>query len=422
MKKQYAKKIIYLDNASTTPINREVKKEIDRYMTEEFGNPNSIHKMGVVAKNAVENARKSVAAVFNSHLDEIIFNSGGTEGNNAAIFGVFNRLRKNGIKYSDMRAITTNIEHSSVLGCFKELERRGVAVDYTPVDENGIIDPKKIKELLRPETVLVSVMYANNEIGTIQPIKEIAKVIRAFKKNLSSASSPLQPTTYHLQPSKNSPQPTTYNLQPIPYPHFHTDTCQAPLFLNLNVQELGVDIMTIDGQKIYGPKGVGALFIKRGVMIEPIIYGGGQEKGLRSGTENVPLIVGLGKAIEIAGKNRIKNSERLSEVRDYGIRKIEDKIPQAVLSGDRVRRLPNNINISIPGIDPEFVVLQLDEKGIVCSTKSACLKDESVSYVIAVLGKDKKYSQSSLRFSLGLNTTKKDMDYLVKMLTDFVKL
>ncbi|MBM2817422.1 MAG: cysteine desulfurase NifS, cysteine desulfurase [Parcubacteria group bacterium] len=391
-------------------------------MTEEFGNPNSIHKMGVVAKNAVENARKSVAAVFNSHLDEIIFNSGGTEGNNAAIFGVFNRLRKNGIKYSDMRAITTNIEHSSVLGCFKELERRGVAVDYTPVDENGIIDPKKIKELLRPETVLVSVMYANNEIGTIQPIKEIAKVIRAFKKNLSSASSPLQPTTYHLQPSKNSPQPTTYNLQPIPYPHFHTDTCQAPLFLNLNVQELGVDIMTIDGQKIYGPKGVGALFIKRGVMIEPIIYGGGQEKGLRSGTENVPLIVGLGKAIEIAGKNRIKNSERLSEVRDYGIRKIEDKIPQAVLSGDRVRRLPNNINISIPGIDPEFVVLQLDEKGIVCSTKSACLKDESVSYVIAVLGKDKKYSQSSLRFSLGLNTTKKDMDYLVKMLTDFVKL
>src|SRR3989344_8227238 len=182
---------IYLDNASTTPINREVKKEIDRYMTDEFGNPNSIHKMGVVAKNAVENARKSVALVFNSHSDEIIFNSGGTEGNNATIFGVFNRLRKNGLKYSDMRAITTNIEHSSVLECFKELESRGVAVDYAQVDKNGIVDPKKIKELLRPETVFVSVMYANNEIGTIQPIKEIAKVIRNFRKNLSSASSPL---------------------------------------------------------------------------------------------------------------------------------------------------------------------------------------------------------------------------------------
>jgi len=417
---------VYLDNASTTPISREVKRAMDKYMTQEFGNPNSIHKMGVVAKNAVENARKSVASVFNSHLDEIIFNSGGTEGNNAAIFGVFNRLRKNGIKYSDMRAVTTNIEHSSVSECFKELERRGVVVDYAPVDENGIIDPLKIKELLKPETVLVSVMYANNEIGIIQPIKEIAKVIRNFKKNL-------QPTTYNLQPSKNSlppttynlkpsSPPTTYNLQPTTFPHFHTDACQAPLFLNLNVQELGVDLMTIDGQKIYGPKGVGALFIKRGVMIEPIIYGGGQEKGLRSGTENVPLIVGLAKAIEIAGKNRIKNSEWISEVRDYGIRKIEEKIPQAVLNGDRMKRLPNNINISIPGIDPEFVVLQLDEGGIVCSTKSACLKDESVSYVIAALGKDEKYAQSSLRFSLGLNATKKDMDYLVKILIKLVKL
>ncbi|HEY4495426.1 MAG TPA: aminotransferase class V-fold PLP-dependent enzyme, partial [Candidatus Paceibacterota bacterium] len=198
--------------------------------------------------------------------------------------------------------------------------------------------------------------------------------------------------------------------------HFHTDACQAPLFLNLNVQELGVDLMTIDGQKIYGPKGVGALFIKRGVEMEPIIFGGGQEKGLRPGTENVPLIVGLAKAVEIAGKDRVKNSERLSKIRDYGIKKIEEKIPQAALNGDRTKRLPNNINISIPGIDPEFVVLQLDENGIVCSTKSACLKDESVSYVISALGKDEKCAQSSLRFSLGLNTTKKDMDYLVKML------
>src|SRR3989344_227177 len=191
---------IYLDNASTTPINKEVKKKMDKYMTEEFGNPNSIHSLGVIAKKAIENARKNVTTAFNSHPDEIIFNSGGTEGNNTAIFGVFNRLRKNGIKYSDMRAITTNIEHSSVLECFKELESRGVVVDYVPVDENGIVDPKKIKELLKPETVLVSVMYANNEIGTIQPIKEIAKVIRSFRKNLSSISSSLPPTTYHLQP------------------------------------------------------------------------------------------------------------------------------------------------------------------------------------------------------------------------------
>lgn len=388
---------IYLDNASTTPINREVKRVMDKYTIEEFGNPNSIHKIGVVAKIGVENARKNIASVFNSHPDEIIFNSGGTEGNNSAIFGVFNRLRKNGIKYFNMRAIVTNIEHSSVLECFKELERRGVIVDYVAVEENGIVDPRKIKELLKLETVLVSVMYANNEIGTIQPIKEIAKVIRAFRKNL---------------------QPLITGSQPV---LFHTDACQAPLFLDLNVQELGVDLMIIDGQKIYGPKGVGALFIKRGVAIEPIIYGGGQEKGLRSGTQNVPLIVGLAKAVEIANKNRKKNSDRISKIRDYGIKKIKEKITRAVLNGDGVERLPNNINISIPEIDPEFIVLELDEKGIICSTKSACLKDEAISYVISALGKDEKYSQSSLRFSLGLNVTKKDMDYLVKMLVDFVK-
>lgn len=384
-------KKIYLDNAATTAVIKEVKSIMDKYMIEEFGNPNSIHQMGVMAKNAIENVRKSVAVVFNCHLDEIIFNSGGTEGNNTAIFGIFNHLRKNGVKYSDMRAITTNIEHSSVLKCFKELEKRGVKVDYATVEKNGIVDPQKIKKLLKQETVLVSVMYANNEIGTIQPVKEIAKVIRNFRKNL----------------------PSVFKI----YPLFHTDACQAPLFLNLNVQELGVDLMTIDGQKMCGPKGVGALFIKRGIEIEPIIYGGGQERGLRSGTENVPLIAGLGKAIEIAGKNRTKNGERLSKIRDYGIKKIEEKIRTAVLNGDRIKRLPNNINISIPGIDPEFAVLQLDEKGIVCSTKSACLKDEETSYVVSALGNDDKHSKTSLRFSLGLDTVNKDMDYLAKTLT-----
>lgn len=398
---------IYLDNASTTPINKEVKKAIDKYMMKDFGNPNSIHKIGVVAKVGVEKARKGIASVFGSHSDEIIFNSGGTEGNNAAIFGVFGNLEKKGVKYSDMRAITTNIEHSSALQCFRELEKKGVIVDYARVDESGIIDPKKIKELLTPKTVLVSIMYANNEIGTIQPIREIAKVIRNFKKNLTSDFSLIQSTARNSQPSL--------------FPLFHTDACQAPLFLELNVQELGVDLMTIDGQKIYGPKGIGALFIKRGVAIDPIIYGGDQERGLRSGTQNVPLIVGLSIAVEIANKNKKKNSNHISKIRNYGIKKIKEKIPQAVLNGDYVERLPNNINISIPGIDSEFVVLELDEKGIICSTKSACLKDEKDSYVIRALGRDEKYSQSSLRFSIGLDTTKKDMDYLVKTLSDLLK-
>lgn len=394
------RKIIYLDNASTTPVNKEVKKLMDKYMMVEFGNPSSIHQMGVAAKKAIEGARGSVASSLNAHSDEIIFNSGGTEGNNAAIFGIFNRLRKNGVKYSDTHIITTNIEHSSVRECFKELEGRGVKVDYMPVEKNGIVDSQKIKKSLRENTVLLSIICANNEIGAIQPIREIAKVLRNFRRK------PL--TKNHQLKNKN-------------FPYFHTDACQAPLFLNLNVEELGIDLMTTDSQKIYGPKGVGALFIRRGVETAPIIFGGGQEGGLRPGTENTPLIIGFSKALEIAQKNKNKNTTRLSEIRDYFIKEILEKIPKAILNGDAIGRLPNNINISIPGIDPEFVVFQLDALRIVCSTKSACLKDEPASYVIAALGGDEERSRTSLRFSLGLETTKKDVDYVVKILPDLIK-
>jgi cysteine desulfurase len=399
------KKIIYLDNAATTPVRPEVVLAMKPYWTEGFGNPGSITKMGVKAQKAVEDSRRGIAEHLKARPQEIIFTSGGTEANNLAIFGAVNNLEKKGIKISDLHFITTNIEHSSVTECFKELERRGAKVDYLKVNQNGSVEPKDLRKLIKPNTVLVSVGYANNEIGTIQPIKELMKEIRHARK---------------INP----------NLL------FHTDASQAGLYLNLNVQELGVDMMTLDAQKIYGPKGVGILFMKAGTEISPIIFGGGQERGLRSGTENVPLIVGMTKALELARgaespqalgviRYSVKRRElavmKLEKLRNYFWQKIQADIPEAVLNGDLENRLPNNLNISIPNIDSEFTVLCLDEFGIVCSTRSACNHDEDGSFVVRALGKSEDLIKSTLRFSLGEDIRKKEIDFVVKTLKSIVQ-
>jgi len=390
------KRVIYLDNAATTPVRKEVVLAMKPYWSESFGNPGSITKMGVKAREAVENARKIIAENIKARPQEIIFTSGGTESNNLAIFGVVNNLEKEESKrLSDLHFITTNIEHSSVTECFRELERRGAKVDYLMVKENGIIDPRDLRKIIKPNTVLISVGYANNEIGTIQPIKEIMKEIRHARKESVISNGVL--------------------------PYFHTDASQAGLYLNLNINELGVDLMTIDAQKIFGPKGVGILFIKAGVEISPIIFGGGQEKGLRSGTENVSLIVGMAKAIELVRKDFEKKAERIKITRDYFWHKIQKEIPEAVLNGDLENRLPNNLNISIPGIDSEFVVLCLDEVGIVCSTRSACSQDEDGSFVVRALGKSDELARSTLRFSLGEDLTKKDIDFVIAKLQIIIK-
>lgn len=390
------KRVIYLDNAATTPVKKEVVLAMKPYWRENFGNPSSITKMGVKARQVVEEARKDIANLLLARPREIVFTSSGTESNNLAIFGLVNHLLKNPStrlgtsQITDLHFITTNIEHSSVMECFKELERRGAKVDRLNVNKKGIVEPRDLRKLIKPNTVLISVSYANNEIGTIQPIQDIMKEIRHARK-------------------------TNPGLL------FHTDASQAGLYCNLNINELGVDLMTIDAQKIYGPKGVGILFVKAGVEISPIIFGGGQERGLRAGTENVALIVGQTEALKIAKMNFEKKAEKIKILRNYFWQKINREIPEALLNGDLENRLPNNLNISVPGLDAEFAVLCLDEVGIVCSAKSACDQDEAGSATVLAISGDKERALSALRFSLGEDITQKDIDYVVLQLKNIVE-
>lgn len=401
-------KVINLDTAATTPVREEVLLAMKPYWSNKAGNPSSITKGGVIARQAVENSRKIIAGCLKARPQEIIFTGSGTESNNLAILGVVNNLEKQGKKISDLHFITTNIEHSSVTECFKKLERRGAKVDYLKVNELGLVQTKDLRKLIKSNTALISVGYVNGEIGVIQPIKEIAREIRHARK--------------------------TNKILEGEYPYFHTDASQAGLYCNLSTNELGADLLTLDAQKIYGPKGVGIIFIKAGTNISPIILGGGQEGGLRSGTENVPLIVGMAKAVEICrsghpslDKEGKGAAEKVRNVRDYFWQKIQKDlparagIPAAVLNGDLENRLPNNLNISILGIDSEFTVLCLDEAGIVCSTKSACNHEEDESFVVQALGGGEGRARSTLRFTLGSDITKKDVDFVVLTLKSIIK-
>jgi len=396
----HGKKRIYMDYAAATPIDNDVLKAMQPYFTVLFGNAGAIYKEGVIIKTAIDGARKSIADVLNARSEEIVFTSGGTESNNLAIFGVISALEDSGMRIKDMHFITSAIEHSSVLELFKFLEKKGANVSYIGTEENGIVNVKDIKEALKENTVLVSIMYVNNEIGTIQPIAEIAKTLRHFrKKKLKS------------------------KIQNPRLPYLHTDASQAPLYFQLDVEKMHIDLMTLGGQKIYGPKGVGCLYKKRDVKINSIIKGGWQENKLRAGTENTPLIIGFAKALELAEKNREKEYERIKTLRDYFITKIYKKIPKAKLNGSRESRSPNNINVYIPNINGEFFVVLLDNKGITCATRSACKEgDENEgSYVIEALRYGRERAKSSLRFSLGKETTKKDIDYVIKILSENIK-
>ncbi len=390
------KRFVYLDNQATTPVDKRVIRAMKPYWNKNFGNPSSITKIGLVARKALNQARETVANVLSRRPNEIVFTGSGTESNNLAIFGTLNYLQNQKINISDLHFITSQIEHSSVLECFREIERRGGKVTYLPVLSSGLIDLKELRKQLKKNTVLVSVGYANNEIGTIQPIKEIAKEIRYARKDNQFSE--------------------TGN-----YPYFHTDASQAGNYLDLNINQLGVDLLTLDGQKINGPKGIAALFVSATTNLLPIMFGGGQEKGLRPGTENIPLIVGFAKALEICRDSFVEKSEKVLVIRNYFWQKLQTEISGIVLNGDLENRLPNNLNISIPGIDPEFTVLCLDEKGIVCSTKSACDRDAEESFVIRALGSSNEIVRSAIRFSINQTTTKRDIDYVVKALKNITK-
>lgn len=391
-------KEIYLDYVSSTPVSKEVLEVMKPYWNEKYGNAGENHKFGRETKRALDESREKIAKIFDASVKEIIFTSGGTESNNLAILGFFNQIKKETGTLNGYHAITSEIEHSSVLKTFKHLEKEGLNVSYIKVDENGIIDLKEFTENIKEKTIFVSIMMINNEIGTIQPISEIAKIIRKNRKIFP----------------KNSIFPNSE------FPIFHTDASQSPLFLDLNVKKLGVDMLTIDGQKIYGPKGVGALYIKNEIKIQPLFFGGSQEFGLRPGTENISLIVGLSKALEIASNKREEVSNKILKLREYFINKIKKEIPDSKLNGSMEHRAPNNVNVSFKNVDHEYLVVQLDESGIFCSTKSSCLnKKDSDSYVLNAINRG-KIKTGGVRFSLGKETTKDDLDYVIEKLKKFV--
>jgi cysteine desulfurase len=389
------KKRIFLDYASTTPIDKKVLRAMLPYLEKSFENPSALYKEGVDAKRRIEDARRTIALILHVEPSDIVFTASGTEADNLALLGIYESAC---VWRTDIKPhiITTTIEHPAVLEACREIERRGGEVTYVEVDESGIVSPDAIRQALTPATILVSVMYANNEIGTIQPVKEISKVIRTY-------------STAH----------------PASKVYFHTDASQAPNYLSVNCESLGVDLMTLDASKIYGPKGIGLLVAKKHVGISPIIFGGGQEKGLRSGTENVPAIVGFAEALIRAEAMREKESGRLKALRDYFISEMRNRYPIFRLNGDAEHRLPNNINVCAPGLDAEFAVLQLDTLGISCSSASACksLSEISSSYVIENLGQQgKECGTSSLRFTLGRGTTKAHVTSTLRALEHVLKL
>lgn len=388
------KKNIYLDYAATTPVRPEVAKAMTPYWQEKYGNPSSFHSPGKAAKDAIGAAREKIAEIFNCRGSEIIFTAGGTESDNLAVLGAARANKDYG-----RHIITSKIEHPAVLEACRKLERDGFEVSYIGVDYEGIIKLDELKKSLRPDTILVSVMYANNEIGTIQPIAEIAKIIRNYKKD--------------------APRLRSGNMD---IPLLHTDACQAAGALDLDVAKLGVDLMTINGSKIYGPKGIGALYVKKGVKIEPLIYGGGQEKKMRSGTENVPAIIGLATALELAQKEKTAEGKRLSGLRDYFISAILKNIKSSALNGHTTLRLPNNINVTIPGVEGEAMLLYLDSFGIYAATGSACSSARlEPSHVLLAIGRKHEDAHSSLRFTLGRDTAKTDLDYVLTKLPPIIK-
>ncbi|MDP3052438.1 MAG: cysteine desulfurase family protein, partial [bacterium] len=379
---------------ATTPLAPEVKKAMDPFWSENFGNPSSIYQTGIKAKIALSQARQKIAKILGATETEIIFTAGGTESANLAILGLSRSVQKKLKKPGHI--ITTKIEHPAVLNSAFALEEEGFDVSALPVDKYGLITAEQIKKAVKPETILVSVMYANNEIGTIEPIALIGKLLKKINQE---------------RKSKN-----------LPKIYFHTDACQAAGYLDLNVEKLGVDLLTLNGSKIYGPKGSAILYVRAGTPLTPIIFGGGQEKGLRSGTENVPSYIGLAKALELAQKNRKKEFQRLEKLSKNLTERILKTIPKTFLNGHPEKRLPNNVNITILDIEGEALLLHLDQYGICASTGSACHSQTlQPSHVLQAIGLPREIIHGSLRLTLGRETTKKDIDYVLKILPQVVK-
>lgn len=374
-------KEIYLDYSSTTPTRKEVLKEALPSFGKNFGNPSSFHSTGLVAKNVVKKARETISKIITAKPEEIIFTGSGTESINLALKGIaFSAMLENkrGV------FVTQRTEHHAVIETLHWLEKMGFSVIYTKIDETGTIDLLDLEKILlenKGKVLLVTIMYANNEIGTIQPIRKISEIVHKHQALI------------------------------------HTDACQGAEYLDINVENLGVDMMTLNGSKVYAFKGTGLLYKKNGVKIEALIHGGSHENGMRAGTENVAGIVALASALELAQIEKKKESARLVKLRDYFIKKVTTEIPKTILNGHKKNRLPNNVNISFEGVEGESILLRLNEKGIRVSTGSACSSQSlDPSHVLIGIGRPHALAHSSIRFSFGKETTKKQLDYTIKEL------
>ncbi len=367
---------VYLDYAATTPTDPEVVKSMLPYFTDKFGNPSSIHSFGQESKAAIEKTREKISSFLGAKQEEIIFTSGGTESDNFAIKGAAyaNQHKGNHI-------ITSSIEHHAVINSCKFLEKMGLKITYLPVSKDGLVDPEDVKKAITDKTILISIMHANNEIGTIQPIAEIGEIAR--EKEIC----------------------------------FHSDAVQTFGHLHINVDELNVDLLSISGHKLCGPKGIGALYVRKGTRMVSFMHGGDQERKQRASTENVPAIVGFGKAVEIAKETMDKEAKELSVLRDKLINGIFEKIGHVRLNGHPTKRLPNNVNISIRSVEGESLLLNLDMEGIAASTGSACSSSSlEASHVLLALGLSHELAHGSLRFTLGRYTEEEDIDNVLEVL------
>lgn len=373
-------KLIYLDNAATTKTSPEVVEAMLPYFTEHYGNPSSVYGFAAANKEVITRQREIIAGVLGAKSNEIYFTAGGTESDNWALIAAAEAYAGKG-----KHIITTKIEHHAILHTCEYLEKRGYEVTYLDVDENGLVDPKVVEAAIRPDTILISVMFANNEIGTVEPIAEIGKI--AKERGVL----------------------------------FHTDAVQAFAQIPINVDDCNIDMLSASGHKLNGPKGIGFLYIRRGVKIRSFIHGGAQERKRRAGTENVPGIAGLGKAVELAAASMKERGEKESRLRDHLISRIENEIPYCRLNGDRVKRLPNNVNFSFQFIEGESLLIMLDMKGICASSGSACTSGSlDPSHVLLAIGLPHEIAHGSLRMTLGADTTEEELDYVVDSLKEIV--
>ncbi len=379
-------KLIYMDNAATTPVRPEVVRAMMPFFSEYFGNASSIYELAQQSRGSVDDARRAVARSLGCRASEIVFTSGGTESDNAALKGVAFALRNVG-----NHIITTAIEHHAVLHACHQLEQFGFEITYLPVDEYGLVEPDDVATAVTGRTILVSVMMANNEIGTIQPISEIASTVARAAEHFGRKI------------------------------YMHTDAVQAVGAIEVNTRRLGVDLLSLSAHKLGGPKGVGALYIRRGTPFEPLIMGGGQERDRRSGTENVPGIVGLAEAMRLADAEREQASSHTMKLRDRLIHGIQERMEGVRLNGHPAKRLPNNVNVSFENVEGEPILLGLDFAGICASSGSACSSASlEPSHVLTAIGLPADLAQGSLRITVGKDNTDEEVDYLLETLTDLV--